>query len=60
MESLYRSVQKFGLVFCLQEIVWSLTRVDKTSIDGFDILEYGVRRFQQYHRNKYNVLAVNI
>jgi hypothetical protein len=53
-------VQKFSLVYLLQEIIWSLVRRDSACIPGFDILQYGVQRFQQYHRNKYNVLSMKI
>ncbi len=60
--ALHRQVQKFSLVFCLQEIVWSLVRVaaDESATSGFDALQYGVNRFQQYHRNKYNILTLYI
>ena len=57
VESLWLLVQKFSLVFCLQEIIWSLVRVEKMAqIPGFDAIEYAVLRYQQYHRNKFSVL----
>ena len=28
--------------------------------DAFDSLQYGINRFQQYHRNKYNILTMYI
>ena len=32
VSSLHRLVQKFGLVFCLQEIVWALIRVSEEQV----------------------------
>ena len=66
LERLYSSVQKFCLVYCLQEVIWSLVTVESSTaarldeLNTFDVLEYGIKRFQQYHRNKYNVLSLNI
>ncbi len=59
VERLWVAVQKFSLVFCLQEIIWSLVRADNLAIPGFDILEYGALRFKQYHRNKYHILQLS-
>ena len=72
-------MQKFTLVFCLQEVVWSLVNAEKASEfeyvskDYFSqtptsetdekptfMLDYGIARFQQYHRNKYNILSMQI
>ena len=51
-------VSKFTLVFLLQEIIWTLTQIneDKVFMPDFDVVQYGVQRFKQYHRNKYNIL----
>ncbi len=54
------AIQKFSLVFCLQEIIWALVRVENLTIPGFDILQYGALRFKQYHRNKYHILQLNL
>lgn len=56
-------IQKFALVFMLQEIIWSLIKVEdpssRTSVD-FDILGYGIKRYQQYKKAKYNILSLKI
>ena len=59
VERLYKDVQKFSLVFCLQEIIWSLVKLESNLYD-FDTLQYGILRYQQYHRNKYNILSFSI
>lgn len=66
IERMYSLVQRFSLVFLLQEIIWSLINVENentschTTSSDFDILGYGIRRYQQYRRNKYNILSLNI
>ncbi len=66
IDKLYMMVQKFALVFMLQEIIWSLIKVEDSSNLGakipedFDILGYGVKRYQQYRKAKYNILSLNI
>ena len=64
MENLHTLVQKFALVFLLQEIIWSLIKVEdatnqKTQAE-FDILGYGIKRFQQYKKSKYNIVSLRI
>lgn len=54
-------MQKFSLVYCLQEIIWSLIRRDTAdTIPGYDVIQYAVLRYKQYHRNKYNILSMKI
>jgi hypothetical protein len=60
-------VQKFALVFMLQEIIWSLIKVEDSNYIGgqrpttdFDILGYGIKRYEQFRKNKYNILSMNI
>ncbi|TRY78738.1 hypothetical protein TCAL_13461 [Tigriopus californicus] len=60
VESLLDNVQKFVLVVLLQEVVWALTRLDTFYYPDFDLLQYGILRFKQYHRNKYNILNIII
>lgn len=60
IEYLWLLVQKFSLVYCLQEVIWALVRTDVANIPGFDILQYGILRFKQYHRNKYQIMSMQI
>lgn len=65
IESLYQMIQKFALVFMLQEIIWSLIKVEDPSYrrqrtTDFDILGYGIKRYQQYKKAKYNILSLKI
>ena len=57
-------MQKFALVFLLQEIIWSLIKVEdgtnQKSKTEFDILGYGIKRFQQYKKSKYNIVSMSI
>ena len=71
VQDLFSLVQRFMLVYCLQEVVWSLVKSDRMNQESEQnhgkqsetpafILDYGIARFQQYHRNKYNILTMNI
>ena len=64
VENLHNLVQKFALVFLLQEIIWSLIKVEDPSNQKsraeFDILGYGIKRFQQYKKSKYNIVSMRI
>ena len=64
VERLYLLVQKFALVFLLQEIIWSLIKVEDYKnprpSSEFDILGYGIKRYEQYKKSKINILSVNI
>ena len=72
VDHLWLMVQRFSLVFLLQEIIWTQVRLEEeekdrksagdtpslSAIPGFDVLQYGVQRYKQYHRNKYNILTL--
>ncbi|CAB4065692.1 ETNK [Lepeophtheirus salmonis] len=60
MEELMREVQEFSLLFCLQEVIWSLTQHQSLKRNHFDTLQYGIQRYQQYIRNKYNIASLII
>ena len=57
-------VQKFALVFLLQEMIWSLIKVEDPKHprppSDFDVLGYGIKRYHQFKKSKYNILSMNI